>query len=243
MAAYRLRRTRDFLLSATSLLSLLAALLAGRVREVWVGDSHTVCFNRSFVTANVLRGGRGVYVFHIGSRLMFSVARQGEYPRWTRRLVTLTARLARRPIPMFFCLGEIDVRCHLAKHGGPGSWDFGFVQSYVSLAVEFARSHGFAPIGFVAPPPPCLDHLSIGALPVVGDFQTRTAAFDGLRAALAAAVAESDGNVRFIDATDVINDPVTGIRADLTDDQCHVNAAGRRLVRDVVDHAFAPAGR
>ena len=242
--AHWVRRTRDFGISCAALASLVAALLTGRAREIWIGDSHTVCFNRSFRTANVLRGGPGVYVFHLGSRLMFSVARDGEYPVWARRLVALTARLARRPLAMFFCLGEIDVRCHLAKHGEPGTWSFDFVGRYAARAVDFARSHGFDPVVFVVPPPPCRDQPSIGALPVAGSFETRIAAFEGLRGALAEAVeaiGASGADVRMVDATAALFDPVTGIRSDLTDDHCHVNAAGSRVVRRLIDDRFASA--
>jgi len=234
VAAHRVRRTRDFLISSAAFASLVTALLTGRARELWIGDSHTVCFNRSFRTANVLRGGPGVYVFHLGSRLMFSIARDGDYPRWARRLVALTARLARRPLTVFFCLGEIDVRCHLARHGAPGRWDFGFVAGYAERAARFARENGFRSVVFVTPPPPCRDQPSLGHLPVAGSFETRTSAFDGLRAALADAVAGLGPGVRLLDATELLYDPSTGIRRELTDDNCHVNAAGARLVRELI---------
>jgi hypothetical protein len=234
-AAHWTRRTRDFAISSTAFVSLAAALLRGAVRELWIGDSHSVCFNRPFRTANVLRAGDGIYVFHLGSRLMYSVARDGELPRWTRRLLAITAQLARRPVPVVFCLGEIDVRCHLAKHNSGTDWRLGFVRTYVTQSVALARSHGFAPVVFVPPPPPCRDHMDLEALPVVGSFATRTAAFDALRAELAACVGELDEGIHFIDPSAPIFDPTTGIRADLTDDQCHVNAAGSRIVRSIID--------
>ena len=237
-AAHWARRTRDFLISTTTAALLLRDLLTGKVREVWVGDSHTVYLNRSYVTANLLRGRPGVYVVHLGSRLMYSVA-AGGLPLWSRRILTAVGRLARRPVPMFICLGEIDVRCHLAKHGAPGSWPLGFVQRFVAGTVGFADRLGFSPVTFVVPPPPCRDHLSVGLLPVVGDFPTRISAFDALRAELERRCRESTTEVRFLDMTPLIFDADNGIRPELTDDQCHVNPAGARLLRGAVDALLA----
>lgn len=232
-AAHWTRRTRDFLISVVAVLAMAGALVSGRAREIWIGDSHAVCFNRGFRTANVLRAGRGVFVLHIGSRLMYSVARDGTYPRWVRRLTALASRLRRGTVAMAFCLGEIDVRCHLAKHQcDDGTWDVAFARRYLEQSAAFARAHGFAPVLFVVPPPPCRDQPSLGDLPVVGDFATRASAFAALRAVLA--VGAGDVRAGLVDATDLLWDPITGIRPDLTDDHCHVNAAGRRAVRDLV---------
>lgn len=239
-AAHWARRTRDFLISTTTAAYLLRDLLTGKVREVWVGDSHTVYLNRSYVTANLLRGAPGVYVVHLGSRLMYSVA-SGGLPVWSRRMLAVIARLARRPVPMFVCLGEIDVRCHLAKHGAPGRWPLGFVSPFVQETGALARGLGFAPVTFVVPPPPCRDHLSIGHLPVVGDFPTRISAFNALRAELERCCGESAADVRLLDMTPLIFDADNGIREDLTDDQCHVNAAGALLLRGAVVASLAEA--
>lgn len=239
-AAHWARRTRDFLISAKAGLLLLRDLVTGNVRELWVGDSHTVYLNRSYVTANLLRGGPGVYVVHLGSRLMYSVA-AGGLPVWSRRILTVVARLSRRPVPMFVCLGEIDVRCHMAKHGAPGEWPLGFVRPFVRDTAALAEGLGFTPVTFVVPPPPCRDHLSVGHLPVVGDFPTRISAFDALRAELARCCQESAAEVRILDMTPLIFDADTGIRDDLTDDQCHVNATGALLLRGAVDALLAEA--
>lgn len=234
-AAHWARRTRDYLISATTFVRLVADLALGRVREVWVGDSHTVHINREFVTANLLRGTRpGVYVVHLGSRLMFSIATNG-YPTWSLRVLRLIATGSRRPIPMYVCLGEIDVRCHLAKHGSPGAWPLTFVDGFVARTADLAHELGFQTVVFVAPPPPCLDHLNVGSLPVIGDFPTRVSAFDALRGELATACARRSDDVRLVDATPLLFDPVLGIRDGLTDDQCHVNPTGARLVRGEVD--------
>lgn len=238
-AAHWARRTRDFLISTGTALRLVADLLTGRVREVWLGDSHTVHLNRPYVTANLLRGRDGVYIVHLGSRLMYSVA-SGGVPRWARRILVVIARASRRPVPLLVCLGEIDVRCHLAKHGSPGHWPLGFVDGFVRSTVALADELGYAPVVFVAPPPPCRDHLNVGALPVVGDFPTRMSAFDTLRTELAAACDETPG-ARYLDLTALVFDAGNGIREDLTDDQCHVNVAGARLFRDAVDEFLAGA--
>lgn len=234
--AHWTRRTRDLVISATTCVRLASGLLTGRARELWLGDSHAVYFNRGFVTANVLAAGRGVYVVHLGSRLMFSVAHKG-FPLWAERILRAAGAVGwRRGTPIaVLCLGEIDVRCHLAEHGVPGAWPMEFVTEYVQRAVRTLRSHGFRRVVFMVPPPPCLDHLSVGHLPVVGDHPTRMSAWDALRAELRTAVDRYDEDVALVDATSAILDPATGIRPDLTDDQCHVNATGRHLVRQVVD--------
>lgn len=237
-AAHWVRRTRDFTISTVTLLRLLLDLATGRVREVWLGDSHTVHLNRAFVTANVQRGRDGVYIVHLGSRLMFSVAGSG-LPTWARRILVVVSRLARRPVPLLVLLGEIDVRCHLAKYGEPGRWPLGFVDAFVRSTAAFADDLGFEPVVFVAPPPPCRDHLNVGALPVVGDFPTRMSAFDALRAELGARCADLPGDVRFLDMTSLVFDPDNGIREDLTDDQCHVNPTGAHLMRAAVDELLA----
>lgn len=237
-AAHWARRTRDYAISATTFVRLILDLLAGRVREVWLGDSHNVYLNRSYVTANLLRGGSGVYIVHLGSRLMFSVSRSG-LPAWAMRILRLVATLSRRPVPLLVCLGEIDVRCHLAKHGSPGQWPLAFVDTFVENTAAAARELGFAPLVFVAPPPPCRDHLSIGHLPVVGDFPTRMSAYDALRAEVARSSSAAPGDVRFFDMNALVFDPDNGIREDLTDDQCHVNAIGARMVRDALADTLA----
>ncbi|HJQ07306.1 MAG TPA: hypothetical protein VJ872_17785 [Nocardioides sp.] len=236
-AAHWARRTRDFLISAGTTLRLVVDLATGGVREVWLGDSHTVHLNRGYVTANFLRGRDGVYIVHLGSRLMYSVA-AGGVPRWARRYLTLIAKASRRPVPLLVCLGEIDVRCHLAKHGSPGHWPLGFVDGFVHSTVALGEELGYAPVVFVVPPPPCRDHLSVGALPVVGDFPTRISAFETLRGELSQRCAETPG-ARYLDMTELVFDADNGIREDLTDDQCHVNVAGARLFRAAVDDFLA----
>lgn len=232
--AHWARRTRDYLISASAFARLLLDLVTGRVREVWLGDSHNVYLNRSYVTANFLRGNDGIYIVHLGSRLMFSVSRGG-FPTWARRLLTIVARLSRHPVPLLVCLGEIDVRCHLAKHGTPGNWPLGFVDGFVERTAGLAAKLGFRPVVFVAPPPPCRDHLSIGHLPVVGDFPTRLSAYDALRLELSRCVTATAGDARYFDMSPLVFDPDNGIRNDLTDDQCHVNRAGSLLVREALD--------
>lgn len=234
-AAHWARRTRDYVISATTFVRLILDLLLGNVREVWVGDSHTVHINREFVTANLVHGNQpGVYVIHLGSRLMFSIARNG-YPTWAVRLLRLVAAGSRGRVPLYVCLGEIDVRCHLAKHGSPGDWPVSFVDGFVVRTADLGHDLGYRTVVFVTPPPPCLDHLNVGSLPVIGDFPTRMSAFDTLRGELAGACARRADDVRLVDATPMLFDPVLGIREGLTDDQCHVNATGARLVRGEVD--------
>lgn len=232
-AAHWTRRTRDFGISTVGLTFLLFDLLSGRARQVWIGDSHAVCFNRRFATANILRAGGGVYVVHVGARLMFSISRRG-LPRWSDGLMRIVRSCNRRRVALLVCFGEIDVRCHLAKHGAGSDTDLEFVNDYVKTISAAANTPRFIPIVFVVPPPPCREHMNLHNFPVVGTFQQRRQAFDSLRTALKRFAVEAGDRFQVIDATALLEDEHEGMRTGLTDDRCHVNLEGVAVVRTFV---------
>lgn len=207
----------------------------GRTAELWFGDSHAMYFNGPVTTASLWRADRDQTVCHLGPRLMFSVARNGFPPRATR-----TARLVRRvadgdQVLPVVVTGEIDVRCHLSAHTGPdGSHDLGFVATYVERGCELAALMGASRVVLVVPPPPSIDAPVLPGYPVVGSIDERISTFLALRSALGAAVSSHDGPVRaeLFDATTVLSDTRGGLRAELTDDGIHTNAAGVTVVRD-----------
>ena len=237
--AHWTRRTRDFAISTASVVMLAGDVLFGRTRQIWVGDSHSVCFNRGFATANVLRAGRGVYVVHVGARLMYSIARKG-LPLWSTRLVKVVGACSRRPPALLACFGEIDVRCHLAKPETNADPQLAFVADYAQVIAAIADSQ-FSPIAFVAPPPPCRDHLNLHEYPVIGTFDERRRAFDRLRERLRDCAQDAGVPAIVIDATPVLGDAESGMSSELTDDRCHANLAGAQLVRELVRQQLQPA--
>ena len=237
---YVAQRGRDHLISAGNCAAWVAAPRAAGSGTVWIGDSHAGYLTKCFSTANVLRSADGDQVLHLGARLMHSISHAG-FPRWVIRLLELESRVGRRPRALVLCLGEIDVRCHLAVHLRDGEVDLSFVGAYVSRALELGRSCGAECVAFVVPPPPCVDQLDAARFPVRGTFAERTRVFDALRARLDQEVADqaSATPAVVIDCTDALWDPVHGMRPELSDDRCHANSRGADIVRRALGNRLA----
>ena len=237
---YVVQRGRDYLISSGNWVAWLASPRADGSGTTWIGDSHAGYLTESFSTANVLRSDEGEQVLHLGARLMHSISHAG-FPRWVIRLLELECRLGRRPGTLVLCLGEIDVRCHLAGQLREGEVDLSFVGAYVARVLELARSCAAERVAFVVPPPPCVDQLDATRFPVRGTFAERTRVFDALRARLDLEVADqaSAPPAVVVDCTDALWDPVHGMRPELSDDRCHVNSRGAEVVRRVLDDRLA----
>lgn len=220
MVGGRLRRLRAW-----------AALLVAmrrrtRATELWIGDSHALSFNDKVSMSPFARGPEGQIVRRLGPRLMYSIAQKGFPPR-VHRLVGVVRRwgVPGSIVPVFIA-GEIDVRCHLADHDA----DFGFVADYVARCQELASGLRAERTVYAVPPPPSEACPSIEEFPVRGTIAERVKAFNSLREALADAVARTPG-AELLDATEGLIRADGSIRPELTDDGCHTNLDGMRIVR------------
>jgi hypothetical protein len=178
----------------------------------------------------------GQLIWHLGPRLMYSMARDG-FPLRVLRLSRLLRRISRPGslLPVFV-VGEIDVRCHLVpRAGSAGLTDF--VDDYVEHATRVAFALGARQLIICVPVPPSATCPANPQFPIEGSIGERVAVFDRLRDALADAVgrrAHYAPRPLLLDATDLLADDTGAFRAELTDDGCHTNAAGRLLVRQRV---------
>lgn len=239
--AHRLRLIKARRRELFGLIRLLWASRRGRLTEMWVGDSHSV----TFVSANaplpgILNAGQGRWIWHLGPRVMYSVARDG-FPRWLHRAAQSIARTPTgSDVAWLFSFGEIDIRCHLGPRLTVGA-DLEFVSSYVAQVRGLVEDAGTSTAAVVVPVPPSEDTLNHVHFPVKGTVEERVTAHRAVRAGLLAATGrDSPGaDVRVLDATDVLADPSGLMRPALTDDRCHTNAAGRAAVRRKLDAFLA----
>lgn len=189
-----------------------------RPREIWIGDSHAMTYNRDIVNSLFIRAPEGQFILRAGARLMFSLGRKG-FPPAIARTAALVARTRRRGrlIPFFMC-GEIDVRAHLVKHGD----DYTFVREYVERCAVLADQLG-ATTFYVAVPPPPVDLFAEECwYPITGTPAERAVAHRRLREELRLAVAATDG-ARLFDATDDLANAEGIMARDRTVDGCHTN--------------------
>lgn len=191
----------------------------GEAIEVWVGDSHAMWCNATATMARVSRAPTGAYVWHLGPRLMWSIARDG-FPREVATFFRVLGVWMRGEVIPVFVLGEIDVRCHLAGRDA----DMSFVAAYAER-VEALVGHLHRPFAILAVPPPPSAGAPLSDLPVRGDFRERVAAFQSLRAGLRRASSEPGGPLTVLDVTeDLLGE--SGLRAEYTDDGIHTNRRG-----------------
>jgi hypothetical protein len=227
--------------------ALLMAQRDHRQQRSWllIGDSHAVhLVDGEMPSPQVLRADRSTSVVYLGPRLMHSFARDG-VPTWARRLLAARMRspLASTEVTAVLALGEIDVRCHLAKPGrGDDANLHELVRGYVQRAVELLGELG--PDGRVvvlSPNPPSEEYdSSQTGYPVVGSAQERAGILDRLCAALAAEVqSRRDPRLRFLDLRPAVADGDGLLRSDLTFDGCHLNAAGSAIARRLLSELDA----
>lgn len=227
------RGARRYLRVLRGAAGLLAAARGRRPTELWLGDSHAIFLNQEYTSAKLSRAPEGQLVWHLGGRLMWSLAANG-FPRRVR----LAARLLRavgRPgslVPVFSA-GEIDVRCHLVPRAARPGFSLDFVPDYVRRCRRLAALMGAPSLVIAVPVPPSDDCPRNPMYPIAGSIDERVRVFGDLRRALAKAVAEAEPSprVELLDATDLLADDTGALRGELTDDGCHTNARGVRLVR------------
>ncbi|UMG91121.1 SGNH/GDSL hydrolase family protein [Nocardioides sp. TF02-7] len=235
------RRARGLGLQASGITRLTAGLATGRVRELWIGDSHSVLLNTERFPLWMGSVGEGRFVWHLGPRILHSIATNG-FPPVVERVADRLRRLpASRRLTCFFVFGEIDVRCHLGPRVAAGI-DDAFVTAYVDRAVALADRLGAARVVIVTPTPPS-DHIADHVMfPIAGDVAQRTAAHRWLSDALVDAVPAGDPRVGVLDLRAALADEDGRLPEALTYDGCHTNDAGRAAVRRLVrDHLSSSA--
>src|SRR4051794_9406364 len=214
-------------------LGLLAAARRRRPTEVWFGDSHAIFLNQDYTSAKLSRAPEGQIVWHLGGRLMWSLAHNGFPPRG-HRVARVLRRIGRAGsvVPVFVA-GEIDVRCHLVPRSTQPGYSLDFVADYVRRAQALATEMGAPSLIITVPVPPSDDCPRNPEFPIKGTIGERVQVFRELRRALIQAVADSGNGpeIRLVDATELLADDSGELRSELTDDGCHTNAKGVRLVR------------
>jgi hypothetical protein len=233
------RRGRDEFAFAVAVARLLLAARLGRLTELWIGDSHVAHHNDDEWPCPPLRAmANGRFVWHIGPRLMYSLARDGFPPRavFVARLLGRIARAGHGPLVLV--AGEIDIRCHLAPRLAGSTAGLGFPATYVVRGQALARLARSSGAIFVVPVPPSDDFGDAPGFPIKGTLGERIKAFEQLRQELLAAVALApDPAVEVVDCTSELADSDGAMRSELTVDGCHVNAAGRQVVQARVAEA------
>jgi hypothetical protein len=203
---------------------------------VVIGDSHAVHLVDGWMPSpRVVHADRATSVIYLGPRLMHSFARDG-LPSWAHRLVAARVRspFARSPMTAVLTLGEIDVRCHLAKPGRADEPSLrelakGYVDRAGALLGELGPDGRVVVLG---PNPPSEEYESAEGYPVVGSAQERAAILHRLCGALEAEVrARDEPRLRFLDVRPAVADGAGLLQADLTFDGCHLNTAGSAIVR------------
>lgn len=237
---HRLRVLKAKTLAWLGLLGLVVAVARRRVDQVWVGDSNSVLFVRdSFPPLGVGNDGDRRWVWHLGPRLMFSMARDDFKPGMHRALRILRRVPGNDRVTWFFSFGEIDVRCHLAPHVKEKP-ELPFVPTYVERVRRLAADLG-APRAFVVVPvPPALDTLIDEAFPIKGTPAERLEAHRLMRADLLAVTRanQTGPTIHAVDLTDLLSDASGHFRPELTYDGVHPTDAGRTLIREGVTRSL-----
>ncbi len=245
-----LQRTRHFLrvTKARTLFlimstQLLWAASRGRLKEIWVGDSHAALIPARELGAPLRHIEDGRWVCHLGPRLQFSIARAGLPPAVLRifRLVGRTKHA--KDVLWIYSFGEIDVRCHLVpRMDEPGTYDF--VADYLQRIRESAIATGSdRALVFVPPPESDVAEEKTG-FPVIGTLEERTRALHLMRDAMhkaADSMSEDGPEVLLIDCIDAFSDERGVWQWRYTYDGLHTNDDGRAIVRAEIDKVLAAA--
>lgn len=228
------RRTRQVLTLVIPAIALVRICKDTRSTELWVGDSHAVFLNNCWpVSSRLSRIDDQRFVWHLGPRLMYSIANNG-FPLD----VLLVARLIHwfggsRNVALIFVFGEIDVRVHLADTQAQSRRSLKFLSEYAEQCRLLGQKLGATHVVVTVPVPPGDSFDDAPEFPRSGTLAERINAFRELRQALEAALSATGAEPKtvLLDCTEKLANPDGSLRADLTDDGCHVNKSGALLVR------------
>jgi hypothetical protein len=228
------RRIRARTVGYVGVARLLVLAFLGRVDEIWVGDSHAVHMNSPTMIAALRRLPDGRWVWHLGPRVMFSIAREG-LPTAVLRVLRLIGKTRRaREIVWGFSFGEIDVRCHLVPRMKDPEAALEFVPIYLERLRRAATAAGARRALVLIPPPESDVYPEQIGFPVVGTLTERIEASHALRDAMIRAAKDlpTDGaSIHLIDLTEAFSDERGAMREDLTYDGLHANDEGRTVMR------------
>lgn len=235
---HRIRVFRARTVAWIGFAGLVVAIARGRVDEVWVGDSNAVLFGAD----KFPRFGIGFteprrWVWPLGPRLMFSVARDGYLPMMHRMLRVLRRVHGNRNVLWIFSAGEIDIRCHLVPRLKNGA-ELGFVKSYIEKVQGLVNEFDAAYAAISIPIPPAVDIDDTDGFPIVGTLEERHAAHRLMRAKILKETGPATGSTGAViyafDATDRLSDKDGHYRPEVTSDGIHPNDAGRIEIRSAV---------
>lgn len=232
------RRYRARIQGLLGVARLLGYAALGRVDEVWIGDSHAVHVNSASMVTALKRLPDGRWIWHLGPRIMYSIAREGLPPAVLRVLGMIRHTRRARDIVWVFSFGEIDVRCHLAPRMDDPDKALAFVAPYLQQVHDAATRAGARRTLVLIPPPESDTYPEQAGFPVVGTLAERVKATLAMRDAMVRAAAElphEGAAVILIDVTEEFSDERGAILEHLTYDGLHTNEAGRALIRSKVE--------
>jgi hypothetical protein len=235
---HRLRVLRARAVARIGFMKLVVAIARGRVDEVWVGDSNAVFSGaNAFPPLTIGSTEAGRWVWSLGPRLMFSVARDG-YPPLMHRILRILRRIpANRNVLWIFSAGEIDLRCHLVPRLKEGA-GLDFVKPYIEQVQGLVGEFGAAYAAVSVPVPPAVDIADTDGFPIVGTPEERLAAHRRMRERILEEAGPATGStgavIHAFDATDRLSDEHGHYRPDCTDDGVHPNDTGRAEIRAAV---------
>ena len=235
---HQIRVLKAHILGRIGFLRLVVSIARGQVDEVWVGDSNAV-FSGSdrFPRFGIGSTEPRRWVWSLGPRLMFSVARDGYLPVMHRLLRVLRRVQANRNVLWIFSAGEIDLRCHLVPRLRDGS-ELEFVKLYIeqvkSLVAEFDAPYAAVSV----PVPPAVDITETDGFPIVGTLEERLDAHRLMRKQILGETGTASGTtgavIYAVDATDRLSDEHGHYRPEVTLDGVHPNDIGRAEIRAAV---------
>lgn len=211
---------------------------------VWLGDSHAR-FNLGHPHAEgrFCRVSDSDYVWSIGPRLMYSVAREG----WPRDVIMLSRLLnvisRTRHVRLCFVLGEIDVRVFLGERVAEETLDLDFVPAYVTRCKWAAQRANAEPF-LVVPVPPFGPPDPHHEFPRRGCLDDRLSAHQALRQRLLRESTTTEGCPRIFDATPELatTSAEGGLNPAFTTDGFHLNSAGARAFLEAWHAALGASG-
>ena len=204
----------------------------GRVDQVWVGDSHAVFGGADrFPPLGVGSTADRRWVWHLGPRLMFSIARDGFKPE-LHRAFRLLGRIPRtREVTWLFSFGEIDIRCHLVPRVTQGD-RLDFVGPFVRRLQDVVDELRVPFVVYVVPVPVALDAFYHESFPVVGTTEERHAAHTLVRERVLEEIASATGpRVLALDSSDDLRGDDGWYSTEYQTDGVHLSDAGREVVQ------------
>jgi hypothetical protein len=168
---------------------------------------------------------------------MWSIANKG-FPPEVLLVARLIGRFGKsRRLSLIVVFGEIDVRVHLVNHlvdmQARSRPSMNFVSEYLKQCQLLAKTLLADRVLVAVPVPPGDSFNDPPNFPRSGTLAERIDAFLLLRDELAAAVdtTGAEPTTFLFDCTEELADSDGSLRADLTDDGCHVNHSGAEVVR------------